>query len=115
MNRKELGIVDHIISIQDPVVRESCIHFIWDRPGVSNTAKHALIQHCHAETTLRKAIKITDAREKMFSLMVIHAHACRQNDWWAIHRRDDIRELVEIARKRVRVKKNFPILAELFF
>jgi hypothetical protein len=115
MNKKELGIVDHITNIKDPVVRESCIHFIWDRPGVSTNAKHALIPHCHAEALLRKAIKIVDAREKMFSLMVIHAHSCRQNDWWSVHRKDDIRELVEIARERVRRRKNFPALGELFF
>jgi hypothetical protein len=38
----------------------------------------------------------------------------RMTTWWAIHRRDDIRELVEIARTRKEEKK-IPAIGELFF
>jgi hypothetical protein len=39
----------------------------------------------------------------------------RMTTWWAIHRRDDIRELVEIARERVKRRKKFLLLENYFF
>ena len=105
MNTKEEKIIKHITNLKDPRVSESCIHYIWQRPEIRCEAKIALIPLCQSEQSLRSAAHILDTQEKLYILMLLHTHACRNNDFWSRYRRNDLRELVEMARKEVQVEK----------